>query len=100
MPQRVNAEQFAEALGAPVLVADFYSDSCVPCKHLSPVIAELEEKLPEVRFVKINIAYEKELTEKYDVMSAPTLILFKNGVEADRRTGFAPAGEIEEFITK
>lgn len=44
-----------------IIVADFYSDSCVPCKRLSPVLAELEEEYPDnVKFVKINVNFDVE----------------------------------------
>ncbi len=98
MAQRVNTEEFYTELKAPVLLADFYSDSCIPCKRIAPILAELEEEIPDVRFVKINVAYEEELTEKFDVMASPTLILFRNGEESGRIQGAVSKQEIESLI--
>ena len=90
MAARINQENFeAEVLKAelPVL-ADFYSDSCVPCKRLSPLLAEVEEENADsLKVVKINEA-------------APTLILFKNGEEIDRLIGSVKKTEIIELINK
>ena len=100
MAQRVNSEEFYGVLGSHVLLADFYSDSCIPCKRMSPILAELEEEFTDVKFVKINAAYEEELTEKYEVMSSPTLIIFVDGKEADRMHGAASKQETESFIRR
>lgn len=87
MAVRVNGENFSsEVLEAKGLVlADFYSDSCVPCKRLSPVLAEIEEEYGEsVSAVKININFDAELAEKYGVASVPTIVFFKDGSEVSR----------------
>lgn len=101
MAVRVNAENFNdEVLGAQgIVLADFYSDSCVPCKRMSPVLAELEETYPDtLKFVKININFDGELAEKYEVQAAPTLIFFKDGEEKARLRGAVKKAEIiEEF---
>lgn len=103
MAARINQENFeAEVLKAelPVL-ADFYSDSCVPCKRLSPLLAEVEEKNADsLKVVKINVNFDTELAEKYEVQAAPTLILFKNGEEIDRLIGSVKKTEIIELINK
>ena len=103
MAVRVNAESFeTEVLNSniPVLV-DFYSDSCVPCKRLSPVLAEIEEQYADsLKVVKININFDAELVEKYEIQAAPTLILFKNGEEIDRLRGAVKKSEITELIEK
>lgn len=98
MAEKTDAKGFDKALSAHLLLADFYSDSCVPCKRLSPVLAELEEELEDVRFVKVNAVFESELAERYSVASAPTLILFRDGQEAARLTGFRTGDEIKTMI--
>lgn len=103
MAVRVNAESFeAEVLNSekPVL-ADFYSDSCVPCKRMSPVLAEIEEQSADsLRVVKININFDAELAEKYEVQSVPTLIFFKDGQEIERLIGAVKKSEITELLEK
>ena len=52
----------------PVLV-DFYSDSCVPCKRLFPILADLEDTYGDKIVVgKVNVLFEQELVEKYDII--------------------------------
>lgn len=84
-----------------IVIADFYSDSCVPCKRLSPILAELEEENTDnIKLVKINVNFDAELAEKYGVQSSPTLIFFRNGEEKTRRTGLIKKSEISDIINE
>ena len=100
MAARINTDNFdAEVLASdkPV-IADFYSDSCVPCKRMSPVLAEIEEENDSIKAVKININFDSALAEKYAVVSAPTFIFFKNGEEVHRITGAVKKAELTAAI--
>lgn len=97
MAVRVNGDSFvSEVLGANVLtLVDFYSEGCVPCKRLSPVLAELEEQYAgEVKLVKVNVNFDASLAERYEVQSVPTLVFFKGGEEVARLNGSLKKGEI------
>lgn len=101
MSVRVNADNFdTEVLQSEITVlADFYSDSCVPCKRLSPVLAEIEDTLSDkIKVVKININFDIELAEKYEIQSAPTILFFKNGSEVSRLSGAVKKEELIETI--
>lgn len=103
MAARVSADNFeAEVLNAGgIVLADFYSDSCVPCKRLSPVIAEIEEQFGDkAKFVKININFDAELAEKYEVQSVPTVVFFRNGEELSRLNGTVKKSDIISEIEK
>ena len=82
-----------------LVIADFYSDSCIPCKRMSPVLAELEEEFADsVKVVKLNINFDAETAEKYDVTAVPTLVFFKNGEEQTRIVGAVKKAELEDII--
>lgn len=103
MAARVSADNFeAEVLKADgIVLADFYSDSCVPCKRLSPVIAEIEEQFGDkAKFVKININFDAELAEKYEVQSVPTVVFFRNGEELSRLNDTVKKSDIISEIEK
>jgi thioredoxin 1 len=105
MARRIGKADFADKVlkaDKPVLV-EFYSDSCIPCKQLSPVLGDIEDDFEDTLSVyKVNTGYEDEIVEQYEIMSTPTLILFKGGEEAGRRTGFVKKDELvgwfEELI--
>jgi len=76
------------------LLVDFYADWCEPCKWVEPILDEVIGKFPRtIRLQKIDIDRDPETAREYHVLSVPTLVLFKNGVEAWRMRGFdtAPA---------
>lgn len=101
MAQRVTADDFSEkALGFSGLsIVDFYSDSCIPCKRMSPVLSAIEEKYGDkVLMVKVNVAYDAALAEQYEVTSTPTFLFFRNGQEVERFSGVKKKEEFEQLI--
>lgn len=101
MAVRVSADTFeTQVLGSDkITLVDFYSDSCVPCKRLSPVLAELEDQYAhEIRFVKVNINFDAALAEQYGVQSVPTIVFFRNGEEVSRLNGPLKKNEIAAYI--
>ncbi len=101
MAVKVNGDNFEnEVLNTdkPVL-ADFYSDSCIPCKMLSPVLSQIEnEYTDKIKVVKINTNFNTELVDKYEIQAAPTLVFFKDGNEIERLRGFVNKEEIIDII--
>jgi len=89
MAERINKDNYSEKIEKGTVLIDFYSDSCIPCKKLNPVLSELETELADkVSVFKINTNFDLEVAQKYEVKSTPTLILFKDGTEVDRKSGF------------
>lgn len=81
----------------PVLV-DFFAVWCGPCMMLMPIIEDIADADVGVAVGRVNIDDDPELTEKYGVMSVPTLMLFKNGEPIGRLTGYHSEDEIMNFI--
>ncbi len=79
-------------------LVDFYADWCGPCKMLAPVIAELAEEHPEVRFFKVNIDENAELAARYGVMSIPTVVLIKGGETLSTEVGVRPKSSYAALI--
>ena len=73
----------------PVLV-DFWAEWCGPCRVVAPILEEINEEQGNLRVVKLNVDENQVTAARYDVMSIPTLILFKNGEAATRIIGALP----------
>lgn len=101
MSVRANKDTFESEINevGKLVIADFYSDSCVPCKRMSPLLAETEEENPEgIKLVKLNINFDGETAQKYNVTSVPTLVFFKDGAEKARLTGAVKKAQLTETI--
>jgi len=84
----------------PVLV-DFWASWCGPCKMAEPVLEELSQAYKgKVEVAKLNVDESQSTTQKYQVMSIPTTILFKGGKELGRQVGFAGKQAFEELMKK
>lgn len=101
MAEQITRDNFkTEVLSAPgVVLADFYSETCVPCKRISPVLAELEEDYAgEIKIAKVNVNHNSELAAEYGVQAVPTIIFFKDGEEKSRTVGLTGKEELAAAI--
>lgn len=92
-----NSESEVLNSNIPVLL-EFYSDSCIPCKRMSPILAELEEEHTDIKVSKLNIKFGADTARKYNVMSSPTIVFFKDGEEVNRIKGVAKKADLEVII--
>ena len=93
----VNDSNFqAEVLEAdsPVLV-DFWAPWCGPCRMVAPVLEEMAGERPELKIVKLNTDENPQVSAKFEVLSIPTLILFKSGQVAAKVIGAMPKKRLE-----
>jgi thioredoxin 1 len=84
----------------PVLV-DFFAEWCGPCRLAAPIVEELSSVYDgKVAVGKIDVDNSTWTAAKYGVMSIPTVIMFKDGKEVERKVGFGGRGGYEEMIKK
>jgi thioredoxin 1 len=92
-------DEHVKGSDVPVLV-DFWAEWCGPCKMISPVLEEIaEEQAGKIQIGKLNIDDNLEVTRRFDVMSIPTLILFKDGQPEVRLIGAKPKGQLLQEIS-
>lgn len=84
----------------PVLV-DFYADWCSPCQQAGPIIDELVEEYKDKMLIgKVNVDESHNTSGKYGVMSIPTMVVFKEGKEVERVSGFGGKDGVVKLINK
>ncbi len=86
---KITSDNFEEEVlnSNKTTIIDFYADWCGPCKMMSPIIDEIAEENNNIKVGKLNVDEAGDLAAKYNVMSIPTIIIFKNGIENKRFVG-------------
>ena len=92
--QKLNQNNFQNAIANGTALVDFYADWCGPCRMVSPIVDEIAEERSDITVGKVNVDDESALAMKYGVMSIPTLIVFQDGQEKTRIVGARPKAAI------
>ncbi len=80
------------------VLIDFYADWCGPCKMITPILEEILGEFNDLGIYKVNVDTAPELAAKYQVMSIPNLICFKNGEVHNRLIGVQTKEAILELV--
>jgi len=99
----LNSSSFDKAIKSanmPLLV-DFWAGWCMPCRVMAPVIEELaRDYAGKVIFAKVNVDENPEVSQRYNIMSIPHFIIFKNGKPIERIIGAVGREPLEEALRK
>lgn len=98
--RKINSAEFDDVITQGIVVVDFYAEWCGPCKMLAPVLENLASELNDVLITKINVDENIAKAGEFNVSGVPTLILFKDGQEIDRKIGFAAKPQLKAWIEK
>ena len=81
------------------VVVDCRADWCGPCRMFAPTFAEAARDLePRFRFAKLDTEAEQPLAAQWQIRSIPTLIVFRGGLEVNRKSGALPAGHFRNWL--
>ncbi|GHU12528.1 thioredoxin [Alphaproteobacteria bacterium] len=87
----------SDVLEKDLVVVDFYADWCGPCRMISPLLEEIQSEMT-VDVVKVNIDESPDIASTYNIMSIPTLVIFKNGEKISTNVGAASKARISDWI--
>lgn len=90
----LKEENFDTEIKQEFVLVDFYADWCGPCRALGEVLETLED----VNILKVNVDEHQDLAVRFGVMSIPTMIIFKNGIEVKKQIGMLPKEELLRWI--
>jgi len=100
----VNDATFDESIAgadAPVVLIDFWAEWCGPCKMIAPTLAEISvEHRGKIAVAKLNVDDNPETARRFDVMSIPTLLVFKDGEPVKRLVGAKGKGQLLQDLAE
>ena len=97
----LTKDNFDETIKEGVTLVDFWAAWCGPCRMLGPIIEELATKYDgQHKIAKVDVDAESELAARFGVMSIPTVLLFRDGAELDKKIGVHPLEEFTAMLDK
>ena len=100
---QLTASTFDEVVGSAnePLIVDFWAEWCGPCKMIAPILDEIaDEHAGSIRIAKLNVDENPGIARRFDVMSIPTLIVFKDGEPQKRLVGAKGKGQLLEALAE
>lgn len=98
MVNMLSTENFEQVATKGLVLIDFFATWCGPCKMLSPIIDELSEEMPDVKFFKVDVDENEELVTRFGIEAMPTLVILYDGKLVNKSVGFKPKAAIKALL--
>ena len=95
----VTKDNFKDTIAEGIVLLDFWAPWCGPCRQFGPVFEKASEAHPDVVFGKINTDEQPELGGAFQIMSIPTLMVFRDGIQVFQQPGALSSSALEELVT-
>ena len=95
----LNISNFEETVtGDGITLVDFWAEWCGPCKMFAPIFEQAAEENPDVTFAKVDTEAEQQLAGSLGIMSIPTLMIFRDGIQLFSQPGALPKSALDDLL--
>jgi thioredoxin 1 len=95
----LNMENFEKTVtGDGITLVDFWAEWCGPCKMFGPIFEQTSEENPDVTFAKVDTEAEQQLAGALGIMSIPTLMIFRDGIQLFSQAGALPKSALDDLL--
>ena len=96
----ITKENFKDTIAQGTVFLDFWAPWCGPCRQFGPIFEKVAEEHPEVTFGKVNTDDQPELGGAFQIMSIPTLMVFRDGIQLLQQPGALSKTDLEALVAK
>lgn len=96
--KELSTDDFDSVIASGKTVVDFFAVWCGPCKMMAPVLEAASEEYTDIKFGKVDVDKSGELAMRYNIMSVPTLIVFKDGEVIEKSVGAISGEELAQLL--
>ena len=97
----INQSDFENEIKKGVVLVDFFATWCGPCRMMGAILEEVDKEIEgKAKIVKIDVDQNQDLARRFEVMSIPTLILFKNGQMVEKHVGVMQKADCLKLFDK
>ena len=96
----ITKDNFQDNVKEGTVFLDFWAEWCGPCRQFAPTFEAASEKHENVTFGKVDTEAEPELAQSFQIMSIPTLMVFRDGIKIFEQAGAIPANALEELVNQ
>ncbi len=95
----LSMDNFEQAVtGDGITLVDFWAEWCGPCKMFGPIFEEASEENPDITFAKVDTEAEQQLAGALGIMSIPTLMIFRDGIQLFSQPGALPKSALDDLV--
>jgi thioredoxin 1 len=96
----LHDDNFQSSIAKGISLVDFWAPWCAPCKQLNPLIEKIATDNPDLIVGKVNIDRSPAIAQRFNILSVPTIIIFKNGDPYEQIVGSASEKHIMEKVDR